>query len=224
MVSPLPSRFPHARIAAAKFFCRRSGNVNSRSRNAASKKNTRLSARTRCIMTAAHLLRAAIKNSGLNFPLKRITVNLAPADLRKEGPAYDLPIAVGVLVASEQITADVTNALIIGELSLDGAVRHTNGVLSMALLTRTLGIKTPFVPASDAPRRISFFALRLFSTPRFQCILVRRISFLENSVSLCQPLPIPKTSNLPNFLLMSSHCATGLRKRLLRTNCPNACS
>ncbi len=96
-------------------------------------------------------VRAAIKNSGLNFPIKRITVNLAPADLRKEGPAYDLPIAVGVLVASEQITADVTNALIIGELSLDGAVRHTNGVLSMALLARELGITTLFVPASDAP-------------------------------------------------------------------------
>ncbi len=96
-------------------------------------------------------VRAAIKNSGLNFPLKRITVNLAPADLRKEGPAYDLPIAVGVLVASEQITADVSGCLIIGELSLDGAVRHTNGVLSMALLARERGIKTLFVPASDAP-------------------------------------------------------------------------
>ena len=96
-------------------------------------------------------VRAAIKNSGLNFPIKRITVNLAPADLRKEGPAYDLPIAVGVLVASEQITADLSNALIIGELSLDGAVRHTNGVLSMALLARERGIKTLFVPASDAP-------------------------------------------------------------------------
>ncbi len=96
-------------------------------------------------------VRAAIKNSGLNFPLKRVTVNLAPADLRKEGPAYDLPIAVGLLVASEQITADLSDALIIGELSLDGSVRHTNGVLSMALLARDRGIKTLFVPAADAP-------------------------------------------------------------------------
>lgn len=95
-------------------------------------------------------VRAAVKNSGMNFPLKRITVNLAPADLRKEGPAYDLPIAVGVLAASEQITADLSNVLIIGELSLDGSVRHTNGVLSMALLARERGIKTLFVPAADA--------------------------------------------------------------------------
>lgn len=96
-------------------------------------------------------VRAAIKNSGLSFPLKRVTVNLAPADLRKEGPAYDLPIAVGLLVASEQITADLSDALIIGELSLDGAVRHTNGVLSMALLARERDIRTLFVPAADAP-------------------------------------------------------------------------
>jgi magnesium chelatase family protein len=96
-------------------------------------------------------VRAAIKNSGLTFPLKRVTVNLAPADLRKEGPAYDLPIAVGLLVASEQITADLSNSLVIGELSLDGTVRHTNGVLSMALLARERGIQTLFVPAADAP-------------------------------------------------------------------------
>lgn len=96
-------------------------------------------------------VRSAIKNSGLQFPIKRITVNLAPADLRKEGPAYDLPIAVGVLVASEQVTADLSNALVIGELSLDGSVRHTSGVLSMALLARERGIKTLFVPAADAP-------------------------------------------------------------------------
>ena len=96
-------------------------------------------------------VRAAIKNSGFSYPLKRITVNLAPADLRKEGPAYDLPIAVGLLMASEQLQADLSRALIIGELSLDGMVRHTNGVLPMAALARERGFDTLFVPASDAP-------------------------------------------------------------------------
>jgi magnesium chelatase family protein len=61
-----------------------------------------------------------------------MTVNLAPADLRKEGPAYDLPIAVGLLMASGQLRADLSRTFIIGELSLDGAVRHTNGVLPKA--------------------------------------------------------------------------------------------
>jgi hypothetical protein len=75
-------------------------------------------------------VQAAIRNSGFHFPQKRITVNLAPAALRKEGPAYDLPIAVGILVASGQITQEaLEGALIFGELSLDGRVRHVRGVL-----------------------------------------------------------------------------------------------
>ena len=98
-------------------------------------------------------VRAAIRNSNLRYPgEKRITVNLAPADLRKEGPAYDLPIAVAMLIASEQLHADLSRALIIGELSLDGLVRHTNGVLPMAALAREKGFTTLFVPASDAPK------------------------------------------------------------------------
>ncbi len=97
-------------------------------------------------------IRAAIKNSSLAYPWgKRITVNLAPADLRKEGPAYDLPMAVGLLLASEQIHGDLSKTLIIGELSLDGTVRHTNGVLSMAALAREKGFDTLLVPAGDAP-------------------------------------------------------------------------
>jgi magnesium chelatase family protein len=88
----------------------------------------------------------------LIYPEKRLTVNLAPADLRKEGPAYDLPIAVGVLLASEQIWPNrVENALFVGELSLDGSVRHTTGILPMAALAKERGIHTVFVPAEDAP-------------------------------------------------------------------------
>ncbi|GLV56249.1 Fis family transcriptional regulator [Dictyobacter sp. S3.2.2.5] len=97
-------------------------------------------------------VRAAIKNSNCSFPFKRITVNLAPADLRKEGPVYDLPIAIGILIASEQIADSelIHNALFLGELSLDGSVRHTNGVLPMVALARERHVKTVFVPAVDA--------------------------------------------------------------------------
>ena len=95
---------------------------------------------------------AAIKNSGLTFPSnKRITVNLAPADLRKEGPAYDLPIAVGVLAATQQIWHEhLADSLFIGELSLDGATRHTKGILPLTALARSAGLKKVFVPAVDA--------------------------------------------------------------------------
>ncbi len=95
---------------------------------------------------------SAIKNSGFTFPSgKRITVNLAPADLRKEGPAYDLPIAVGILAASQQIWSEkLANALFLGELSLDGTARHTKGILPMTALAREQGISRVFVPAEDA--------------------------------------------------------------------------
>src|SRR6266699_1961680 len=97
-------------------------------------------------------VRAAIKNSGALFPFKRITVNLAPADLRKEGPAYDLPIAIGILLASGQIAADeqIAEYLFLGELSLDGSLRHTNGILPMVALAREKHVKAVFVPAVDA--------------------------------------------------------------------------
>src|SRR5438128_2827317 len=97
-------------------------------------------------------VRSAIKNSGCLFPYKRITVNLAPADLRKEGPAYDLPIAIGILMASGQINLDeqVSEYLYLGELSLDGSVRHTNGILPMVALAREKHVKAVFVPAVDA--------------------------------------------------------------------------
>lgn len=97
-------------------------------------------------------VRSAIKNSGCLFPFKRITVNLAPADLRKEGPSYDLPIAIGILLASGQINLDeqVAGYLFLGELSLDGSVRHTNGILPMVALAREKQVKAVFVPARDA--------------------------------------------------------------------------
>src|SRR5579875_3319362 len=97
-------------------------------------------------------VRAAIKNSGAVFPYKRITVNLAPADLRKEGPVYDLPIAIGILLASGQLVPaePITDCLFLGELSLDGSVRHTNGILPMVALAREQGMRAVFVPAVDA--------------------------------------------------------------------------
>ncbi len=96
-------------------------------------------------------VRAAIRNSGGKFPHGRVTVNLAPADLKKAGPTYDLPIAIAVLMASRQLWADLADALIVGELSLDGIVRHTPGILSMASIAAERGLARAFVPAVDAP-------------------------------------------------------------------------
>jgi len=95
-------------------------------------------------------VRSAIRNSGAHFPDTKIVVNLAPADLPKEGPAYDLPIALGLLVAGGQIRVDVKKALIFGELSLDGSLRHTNGVLPMILLAKTHHFEKVFLPSVNA--------------------------------------------------------------------------
>jgi magnesium chelatase family protein len=95
-------------------------------------------------------VRSAVQNSGGTFPMKRIVVNLAPADLKKEGPAYDLPIAVGILLSSEQVEADVSKTMFLGELSLDGTLRHTNGVLPLVALAKEQGIPNVIVPEADA--------------------------------------------------------------------------
>lgn len=92
-------------------------------------------------------VRSAIKNSGADFPINRITVNLAPADLPKAGPAYDLPIAIGILIASNQIKLDISKSLFYGELSLDGTLRHTNGILPVTYLAREKGFEEIFIPA-----------------------------------------------------------------------------
>ena len=96
-------------------------------------------------------VRTAIKNSGYTFPVKKITVNLAPANTRKEGPAYDLPIALGILSTIGIIKCkDISDSIFIGELSLDGRVKAVDGVLPMVLSARDNGFKRCFVPCENA--------------------------------------------------------------------------
>ena len=102
------------------------------------------------VKEASERVRSAIRNAGCEFPMRRVTVNLAPADHRKAGPAYDLPIAVAVLISSGQIEDVPNSSIFLGELSLDGTLRHTNGILPMVAVAREEGIQRVFVPAPDA--------------------------------------------------------------------------
>ena len=95
-------------------------------------------------------VRAAVKNCDAKFPVSRITVNLAPARVRKEGTLYDLPILLGILAAAEELKPLPQDAAFLGELSLTGALRPVTGVLPMALCAARLGIKTLYVPAQNA--------------------------------------------------------------------------
>jgi magnesium chelatase family protein len=111
-------------------------------------------------------VRSAIRNIGCEFPMKRFTVNLAPGDMRKEGPAYDLPIAIGVLVATEQLRADqIADAMFIGELALDGKLRHICGAINLALLARQEGCRTLYVPVEDAPEAAQIDGIEVIPVP-----------------------------------------------------------
>jgi len=135
---------------------------------------------------------AAIKNAGLYFPRKRLTVNLAPASVRKEGPAYDLPIALGALIASGQLSPDcVQESLVIGELSLDGSVRHVRGVLPMAALARQQGFKRIYTPSPDA--------LEAALIPDLEVIPVSSLTALVTHLSGIMPID-PQPSVQPDDL------------------------
>ena len=102
------------------------------------------------VQEAKERVRAALRNSGCEFPLRRITVNLAPADLKKAGPAYDLPMAVGIMASSGQVDLPDEGAVFLGELSLDGSLRHTTGILAMVSVVKDQGYTKAYVPAVDA--------------------------------------------------------------------------
>lgn len=137
-------------------------------------------------------VRSAIRNSGGRFPHGRITVNLAPADLKKAGPAYDMPIAVGILLSSQQLLADLDDALLVGEMSLDGILRHTPGIISMVAVAAEKGMKRAFVPAIDAPEAALVHGITIYP--------VRNLSELVHHVhgeDLIQPTtPVTSISDV----------------------------
>ena len=136
-------------------------------------------------------VRAAIRNSGCTFPMKRIVVNLAPADLKKAGPAYDLPIAVCILMSSEQVSADVDDIMFLGELSLDGSLRHTNGVLPMVALAHEEGISTVIVPESDAKEADLIEGMKIIP----MASLAQLVSYLRGEIPV--PEYVPEASSVP---------------------------
>ncbi len=108
-------------------------------------------------------VRAALKNTGFDFPLKQIIVNLAPADIKKEGSAFDLPIAIGMLIAEGILTQEmVSGYLVVGELSLDGRIKPVRGALSMAVLARKAGYRGMVIPADNAQEAAVVESIKIF--------------------------------------------------------------
>jgi len=115
-------------------------------------------------------VRTAIANSSINFPAKKITVNLAPADIPKEGSFYDLPIAVGIISAIMRFSLP-EKSLFFGELSLDGSLRHTRGALLLALFAEEAGFKKVFVPAESANEAAVVPGIQVYPVERLSQLL-----------------------------------------------------
>lgn len=151
------------------------------------------------VKEAKERVRAAVRNSGFRFPLSRITVNLSPADRRKEGTVYDLPILLGVLLSSGELTADLSDCAFLGELALDGSVRQIRGTLPMALEAGAQGIRSLFVPEENAGE--AAFAQGVAVYP------VRHVSQLVKHLSgeapikpyVSQPIDDAPSELLPDF-------------------------
>lgn len=136
-------------------------------------------------------VRSAIKNSGFQFPLKRITVNLAPANLRKEGSQMDLAIAVGILKSSNVIFQDIgEDVAILGELSLDGAVYPINGILPMVISLRELGIKKCIVPSQNYQEAAVVSDIEILPVKS----LIELVDYLngDNTIEILPPMPTEK--------------------------------
>lgn len=108
---------------------------------------------------------AALKNLGFKWPDRRITINLAPADVRKTGPVYDLPLLLAVLAASGQLETPPKDTAFLGELALDGSLRPVSGVLPMALEAAASGVRALYVPAENAAEAAEAVAARCRSSP-----------------------------------------------------------
>jgi len=145
------------------------------------------------VQEAKERVRAAIRNSGCVFPMKRIVVNLAPADLKKAGPSYDLPIAVGILLSSEQISADVSQMIFLGELSLDGGLRHTNGILPMVALAHQIGIDQILVPEADAKEASLIEGTKIIPIAS----LAQLVSYLRGEITIPEYQPTKVEADTP---------------------------
>src|SRR5215217_8253946 len=138
------------------------------------------------VQEARERVRVAISNSGYRFPTKKVIVNLAPANLRKEGPAFDLPIALGILAASGALPAGgLEGAGVVGELSLDGGLRGVRGALSMAEGARREGLGRLLLPEANAPEAAAIGGVEVYGVRTLR----EAADFLSGCAEVCVGKP-----------------------------------
>jgi len=137
-------------------------------------------------------VKATLKNAGFAFPMRKIVINLTPADLRKEGPCFDLPISIGILAASEQVKSDLLgDYLFLGEVSLDGSLRPVAGVLPIAATAKKMGIAGLVVPVDNAQEASVVEGLEVHG-----CKNVSEVVDLLNNPGKHQPVKLDESQEL----------------------------
>jgi magnesium chelatase family protein len=150
------------------------------------------------IQEAKERIRTAWKNSGLSFPANsRVIINLAPADLRKEGAAYDLPMALGMYLATEKIEAQIEDALFVGELALDGSLRHTTGILPLALFAVEHGYKRLFIPSMNAREVVIISGIEIYPVQNFSDLIAHICG--QKLIQALIPQPLNEWCEITNY-------------------------
>lgn len=144
-------------------------------------------------------VRSSLKNCGYDFPVGRITVNLAPADIRKEGPIYDLPIFLALLKCTYQIDYNLDDSIFIGELSLSGDIRPINGVLSMVIKAKELGYKNVYVPYDNAFEGAVVEGINVYGVSNVKALLDHLSSKVPLAKAVAKPMENPSNDKLLDF-------------------------
>lgn len=169
------------------------------------------------VREAVERVRSAVKNCGYSYPQQRVTINLAPADLRKEGSAFDLAIALGILTTSGQLVMpEAGQMLLIGELALDGSLRPVNGVLSMAQAARQAGIHAVLVPPGNAAEAALIAGMKVYTAGHLRELpqpdQLPPPNPVEQSEAAGSDLPLPQ-ADLPFPVSVSVSAEASSRKR-----------
>ncbi|WGV23343.1 YifB family Mg chelatase-like AAA ATPase [Halotia branconii] len=147
------------------------------------------------IQESKERVKATLKNAGFAFPMRKIVINLTPADLRKEGPCFDLPISIGILAASEQVSANLLgDYLFLGEVSLDGSLRPVAGVLPIAATAQEIGIAGLIVPIDNAQEAAVVKGLAVYG-----CKNLSEVVDLLNNPGLHKPVQLNELEKLPQI-------------------------
>ena len=164
------------------------------------------------VKEAVDRVRSAMKNNGFQFPFGHTTINLAPADRRKEGTLYDVPMLVAVMLSTGQLTGDFSDHAFIGELSLDGELRAVNGLLSMAIEARQAGIKHLYVPAENAVEGAVVKGINVYPVKNIKQLILA----LKGDAKITPAVPLPPEESLiPTGLDFSEVKGQTLAKKAL---------